>query len=59
MEDVIYEKQGHIATVTLNRPERLNAYRGQMFRDLAEVWADVIADDEIRVAILTGAGRAF
>lgn len=59
MEDVIYEKQGHIATVTLNRPERLNAYRGQMFRDLEEVCADVIADDEIRVAILTGAGRAF
>ena len=59
MPDVIYEKQDHIAHVTLNRPESLNAYRGQTFKDLEAIWNTVNSDDDVWVAIMTGAGRAF
>ena len=60
-EDVVlYERQGHIATVTLNRPERMNALSPEVFARLPEVWDQFAADGEARVAILTGAGdRAF
>ncbi len=56
---VLYERQGHVATITLNRPDRLNALSPEVFRRLPEVWDVFDADDEARVAILTGAGRAF
>jgi enoyl-CoA hydratase/carnithine racemase len=46
-------------TVTLNRPERLNALTEQMLRDLLQVFDEIDRNDEIRVAIVTGAGRAF
>jgi enoyl-CoA hydratase/carnithine racemase len=58
-EDVLYEKQDHIALVTLNRPEVLNAYRGQTFRELAEIWDNINADDNVYAVVFTGAGRAF
>lgn len=53
------EREGPIVTVTLNRPERMNALNPEMFRGLAEFWPEFDADDELHVAILTGAGRAF
>lgn len=57
---VRYRKDGHVARVTLDRPEVLNAMDLQMHAELGEVWDDVEADDEIRVVVLTGAGdRAF
>ncbi|MER6079111.1 enoyl-CoA-hydratase DpgD [Streptomyces sp. NPDC001833] len=57
---VRYEKDGHVARVTLDRPEVLNAMNHRLHRELALVWDDVEADDDIRVAVLTGAGeRAF
>ncbi|XVV09959.1 enoyl-CoA-hydratase DpgD [Actinoplanes sp. CA-131856] len=57
---VRYLKRGHVARVTLDRPEVLNAMDLRTHEELAEVWDDVEADDEIRVAVLTGAGeRAF
>jgi len=59
VSDVLYEKRGHVAHVTLNRPERLNAYRGQTFRELEAIWQQVNADDDVWCVILTGAGRAF
>jgi enoyl-CoA hydratase/carnithine racemase len=46
-------------TVTLNRPDRLNALTEQMLRDLLQVFDEIDRNDEIRVAIVTGAGRAF
>ncbi|MDT5046453.1 MAG: (E)-benzylidenesuccinyl-CoA hydratase, partial [Mycobacterium sp.] len=50
----------HVATVTLNRPERLNSFTEQMADELAAVWARVRDDDEIRVAVLQANGeRAF
>jgi dehydration protein DpgD len=57
---VRYEKKDHVAYVTLDRPAVLNAMDLRMHEELASVWDDVEADDEIRVAVLTGAGeRSF
>ncbi|MFL6120395.1 enoyl-CoA-hydratase DpgD [Actinophytocola sp.] len=55
-----YEKSGHVARVTLNRPEVLNAMNLAMHAELCAAWDDIEADDEIWVVVLTGAGdRAF
>ena len=56
---VLFEVEEQVAWVTLNRPEVLNAYSVQMRDDLAEVFSAVRDDDEIRVLVLRGAGRAF
>ncbi|XYH97098.1 enoyl-CoA-hydratase DpgD [Sorangium sp. So ce1128] len=57
---VRYEKREHVAYVTLDRPHVLNAMDLRMHEELASVWDDFEADDEIRVGVLTGAGdRAF
>jgi enoyl-CoA hydratase len=48
-----------IAVLTLNRPERLNAVNGAMHSELTTLFLDVQADPDVRVAVLTGAGRAF
>jgi crotonobetainyl-CoA hydratase/dehydration protein DpgD len=55
-----YHKQDHTAYVTLNRPEVLNALDLRTHEELARVWNDIEEDDQVRVAVLTGAGeRAF
>ena len=54
-----YEKKGHIAYVTLNRPEKLNAMNAELHEELGAVWADFRDDPELRVAILSGNGRCF
>jgi dehydration protein DpgD len=60
LEFVRYEKRDRIAVVTMNRPEVMNALHPPANEELARVWADVAADPEVWVAILTGAGeRAF
>ncbi|QXJ21471.1 enoyl-CoA hydratase/isomerase family protein [Actinomadura graeca] len=57
---VRYEKKDHVARVTLDRPEVLNAMDLRTHEELAAVWDDVESDDAVRVAVLTGAGdRAF
>jgi enoyl-CoA hydratase/carnithine racemase len=58
-ETIVYEKAPPRATVTLNRPDVLNAFDFRMLRELARAFEDVSWDDEIRVAVVTGAGRAF
>lgn len=59
-EVVLYEKKGAIATITVNRSERLNALSMETYQRLREVEADFAQDDALRVAIITGAGdRAF
>ena len=59
-DHVVYEKRGHVAYVTLNRPERMNALDAQSHAELIEVFDDFAADDGAWVAIVTGAGdRAF
>lgn len=60
MSDVLHEKRGTIAIVTLNRPAQLNALTPSIFDELTEIVADFEADPDLRVLILTGAGdRAF
>ena len=54
-----YEKAPPRATITLNRPEVLNAFDFQMLRELARACEDASWDDEIRVVVVTGEGRAF
>jgi len=56
---VLYAKRGHTALVTLNRPEALNALNGDVQAGLAAAWQRAEEDDDIRVVILTGNGRAF
>jgi enoyl-CoA hydratase/carnithine racemase len=58
-KELLVEKQGGIATLTLNRPDRLNAISGPMLADLAEQLVECDRDSEVRVIILTGAGRGF
>src|ERR1700733_7884858 len=59
MSEIIYQKDGHIATITLNRPAKRNAYSETMVHEILKALADARDDDEIRVVILTGAGRGF
>jgi enoyl-CoA hydratase/carnithine racemase len=59
LEHLIYEKKGHVAYVTINRPERLNALHTYAHQELNTVWKDIQRDPNIYVAILTGKGRAF
>ena len=56
---VQYARQGHLATLTLDRPAKLNAIDAAMQAALAEAWRRFEADDEAWIAILTGSGRAF
>lgn len=58
-QTVILEKVDHVATLTLNRPERLNALNDLMFEELLAALDDIEHDDDVRVMLLTGAGRAF
>ena len=56
---VLYELEGHVATITYNRPEALNAINGELRRDLNAAFARLRDEEEAWVAIVTGAGRAF
>src|SRR6202171_6060786 len=54
-----YELEGHVATITYNRPEALNAINGEMRRDLNDAFSRFRDDESAWVAIVTGEGRAF
>ncbi len=58
-EHILFETTDGIATITLNRPDVLNAYQPQMGDELVRAFDQVRDDETLRVAILTGAGRAF
>jgi enoyl-CoA hydratase/carnithine racemase len=57
--EVLYKVADAIATITLNRPERMNTISGPMLAGLTELLLKANADPDVRVVILTGAGRAF
>lgn len=56
---VALDRKDGIATVTLNRPEKLNALSDEMYAKLHEYWLELAADETTRAVVLTGAGRAF
>jgi 2-(1,2-epoxy-1,2-dihydrophenyl)acetyl-CoA isomerase len=58
-ETIVYEKSGSIATLTLNRPERMNGMTNQMLLETGEALGGAAVDRDVRVLVLTGAGRSF
>lgn len=58
-ETVLYDVQDHIATITLNRPEKMNAINHKMCQELWDIFTDVKNNPDVWVAIITGNGRAF
>jgi enoyl-CoA hydratase/carnithine racemase len=58
-ENVLVEVSDRIGTLTLNRPDKLNAFAGTMRREIADAIRELAASDDVRVIVVTGAGRAF
>jgi len=58
-EEIIYDLTDGIATITLNRPDKLNAFTGRMMHEVIAALDMTDADDNVKVVIFTGAGRAF
>lgn len=58
-EQIRYAVNDGIATITLHRPDKLNAFTGRMMSEMTDVFDRIDADDDVRAVIVTGAGRAF
>ena len=58
-ETIIYEVKDSVAKLTLNRPEKLNAMTGTTFREITEALNEADQDNDVRVLVITGNGRAF
>ncbi len=56
---ILYSVEDHVATITLNRPDKLNAFTGTMMYEMIAAFDLIDADDDVRVVIVTGAGRGF
>src|SRR3954451_16178111 len=56
---VLFDTRDGVATITLSRPERLNAITDEVVEELLEILRGLVTDTSVRVVILTGAGRAF
>jgi enoyl-CoA hydratase/carnithine racemase len=59
IDTIVFRMQDHIATVTMNRPEVLNALNDQLIEKLRATMREVVQDDKVRVMVLIGAGRGF
>ncbi|MDA8045167.1 MAG: enoyl-CoA hydratase-related protein [Actinomycetota bacterium] len=59
MDHLISERDGHVVTITMNRPDRLNAISGPMLAEMSRLLVDCDADRDVRAVVLTGAGRGF
>jgi len=59
VSEVLLEQTGHVATLTLNRPDRLNAITGTMLDELGSTLIECDRNADVRVIVLTGAGRGF
>ena len=59
LDDLIYEKSNHIATITFDSPAKLNAMTGKMLASFSRAIELVRSDDDVRVLVITGAGRGF
>ena len=58
-EQIKYEAQNGILTITLNRPDKLNAFTGKMLSELLDAMDRADRDDDVRAVVFTGAGRGF
>ena len=58
-QDILYDVDDHVATITLNRPDKLNAWTRQMEAEVRQAMAAAAGDADARVIVLTGAGRGF
>ena len=58
-ETLIWEQEGHVATITLNRPEKLNAMSWTMFTEIHDAFERAATDPEVRCVVITGAGKGF
>jgi len=58
-QDILYDKSDGIATITLNRPDRMNSFTNQTIREWAAALEDARLDNDVRAVVLTGAGRGF
>ncbi len=58
-EQILYDVRDNLLTITLNRPEKLNAFTGTMMTEMMDAFDRADRDDDIRAIIVTGAGRAF
>jgi len=58
-EHLTYAKEAHIAVMTLNRPQKLNAFTLGMYQDMLDIIEDAAADETVRVLVIAGTGRAF
>jgi len=58
-QEILYAVSGRVATITLNRPDKLNAWTRTMEREVRETMHEAAADDGVRVIVLTGEGRGF
>jgi len=56
---ILVEKKNHLAILSFNRPEKLNAINVQVKREVSQALIELEADEDVRVVIITGAGRAF
>lgn len=57
--EILYDVKDKVATITLNRPDKLNAFTGVMMKEMCEAFDLSDADDDVRVVVVTGAGRGF
>src|SRR5207248_9759307 len=58
-QEILYDVDGPVLTITLNRPDKLNAFTFTMMRELLDAFDRADADDGVRAVIVTGAGRGF
>lgn len=58
-EEILYDVDGPVLTITLNRPDKLNAFTFKMMKELIDAFDHADADDSVRAVIVTGAGRGF
>jgi enoyl-CoA hydratase/carnithine racemase len=59
VKSFLYEERDEVATITFNRPERLNALTFEIYRELTDTFAALRTKDDVRAVVITGAGRAF
>ncbi len=57
--EILYDVEDHVATITLHRPERLNAFTGTMMREMIDAFDRIDGDDDVRAVVVTGSGRGF